>query len=164
LALRHGDREGARAAFAQALEGDQKRLRRFVRLAAQVEELTFGQPRQAALSGYLSATRDAAGLDEEAFGWVWAAKHATTRLDQARRRIELGFAEDIDPQIQAWRASVAAWKPVTEALAAEQQAQSDLHAAALRQAIWAPIAPWLRPETRLLLLAPDGDLARFPFA
>ncbi|HWG43951.1 MAG TPA: CHAT domain-containing protein [Gemmataceae bacterium] len=282
LASRQGDRAGARAAFARALQLDQKQLRHFARTVAEVEVLSFTQPRQLVLHGYLSASRGEPELDEQAFRWVWASKNAVTRLAQARRaavrlagdrgnpeakrilaelvdtcarlrqgqttvhagtslptlvkemnrlelelsqfwpeaerllheaendpgdlaahlpsgsafidfvrytdlaegqafqpryvafvalpgrkprRIELELAQPIDETVNAWRKSVDGWNPrMPDAARRDYEQESETLAAKLRRIVWERIAPVLPAETRLLILAPDGDLARFPFA
>jgi CHAT domain-containing protein len=279
LSLHHGDRDGAREAFASALDLDRRQLRHFARTASEVEALTFTQPRQLVLHGYLSASRDERNLEETAFDHVWASNSAVTRLAEARRaalrlaaetnpearrlmakmdaararlrrdqmtahgdtssdllkemdqlelelskywpeaqkrldeadkgprelsarlprgsafidfirydefterqvvrpryvafvllpgqsarRVELGEAELIDREIRDWRISVDQWKPQSGEAGQAWEKQNEIHSEALRRAVWEPIAERLPADTRLLLLAPDGDLARFPFA
>ena len=84
LALRQGNRAEARVSFVEALKADQQQLRQFGLMAAQIETLTFSQPRELALHGYLSASRNDAALDEHAYDWVWSAKGAITRLEQVK--------------------------------------------------------------------------------
>jgi CHAT domain-containing protein/tetratricopeptide (TPR) repeat protein len=83
-ALRRNDRDSARAAFAEALEVDRRQVRRLERTAGEIEILSFGQVRQTALDGYLSATRGDAGKDADAFRQCWSSNRTVTRLTEAR--------------------------------------------------------------------------------
>jgi CHAT domain-containing protein/Tfp pilus assembly protein PilF len=67
------------------------------------------------------------------------------------RRIELGPAEPIDAAIRQWRQAIDSRKdsPV---------------AADLARLVWRPVAEHLPAGTLTVYLAPDGDLARLPFA
>jgi CHAT domain-containing protein len=283
LAAYQGDRAGASAAFADALRLDQKQLRGFAHAAAEVEVLTFAQPRQLALEGYLATSQNEKDADEQAYRLVWASKNAVTRLAQARRaavrlarergdsearrtlaalvdayarlrqgqttardrtslpnllkeidrleldlgrywpdaersfresseqgpddlaarlpvgsafldfvqyhdltekrslpsryvaflvlpgqrpkRIELGLARDIDKAVNGWRRCVDAWNPLAPApVRRNSEVESLDHIKALRRDVWEPIVPHLPAGTQRLVLALDGDLARFPFA
>jgi tetratricopeptide (TPR) repeat protein len=70
---------------------------------------------------------------------------------QQVRMIALGPAAPIDAAIHAWRQDV-------------EQRRASAVAEALAKLIWSKIAPHLRKETTTLLIAPDGDLTRLPFA
>jgi CHAT domain-containing protein/tetratricopeptide (TPR) repeat protein len=80
------------------------------------------------------------------------------------RRVELGPARPIDRAVNAWREAVAAWDPLATGAREQWERRSDAEAANLRRLVWEPLARHLPAGTRLLYLAPDGDLARFPFA
>jgi CHAT domain-containing protein len=80
-------------------------------------------------------------------------------------RVELGPAAPIDVAVKEWRQAVAAWQPGLPAAEARKlQAKADALGARLRQLVWEPLARPLPPGTRTVYLAPDGDLARLPFA
>jgi len=281
LALQQGNTRDACEAFREALAIDQRQLQSLARMAGELEALTFAQPRQVALSGYLCATRDALATDGEAFNWVWCAKNAVTRLAEARRRairmnedprarqllgeltdvcirisrefatgqtkpsfsgsaranlleererleralreywptaeapveqfgegpeqlagclpegaafvdfvryddfrnpvalgpcyvafvvlrgeaprrVDLGIARPIDAAVNGWRRKMMAWD--ANGPDGDNREKMDQHANELRKSVWEPIQKRLPAETRLLVLAPDGDLARFPFA
>jgi CHAT domain-containing protein len=82
-------------------------------------------------------------------------------------RVDLGPALPIDEAVNGWRKSLAGWK-TARALGPDVQrswiAEGDQHSAALRRLVWEPVAAQLAVGTRLIYLALDGDLARFPFA
>jgi CHAT domain-containing protein/tetratricopeptide (TPR) repeat protein len=67
------------------------------------------------------------------------------------RRVELGAAELIERALADWRKAIAG------------RAASPA-ATQLRRLLWARIAPHLGPDTHTVYLAPDGPLARLPWA
>jgi CHAT domain-containing protein/Tfp pilus assembly protein PilF len=67
------------------------------------------------------------------------------------RRAELGAAEVIERALARWRQSIA------------RRADSPA-AGQLRRLVWEPLARHLDRDTRLVYLAPDGPLARLPWA
>lgn len=76
--------------------------------------------------------------------------------------IPLGSAASIDARISEWRAAVAAGAAAPAAMAA-QPSSSRVSGAALRQAIWDPLAGRLK-ETARVFIVPDGALSLVPFA
>jgi CHAT domain-containing protein/Tfp pilus assembly protein PilF len=84
---------------------------------------------------------------------------------QPVRRAELGAAAPIDAAVRDWRQAIAGWRaalPDAERLALEQRA--DRSARDLGLLVWQPVAAHLPAGTRAVYLAPDGDLARLPWA
>jgi tetratricopeptide (TPR) repeat protein len=71
--------------------------------------------------------------------------------DQPVRLVELGAAQPVDAAVAAWRRDLAAG----QVSAATQT---------LRQLVWEPLAKHLPPGTETVFLAPDGSLARMPWA
>jgi CHAT domain-containing protein len=68
------------------------------------------------------------------------------------RRVELGPAKGIDAAVAAWRQDLVA-------------ARTDSPAASLlREKVWKPLEEALPAGTRAVLLAPDGELTRLPWA
>lgn len=68
------------------------------------------------------------------------------------KRVELGEAGPIDTSVREWRAAIDARREPSEA------------GATLDRLLWQPIAPAIPPGTTTLYVAPDGDLARLPWA
>jgi CHAT domain-containing protein len=67
------------------------------------------------------------------------------------RRVELGAAAPIESALRTWRGPI--------------RGQEESGAAAtLRRRVWEPLAKHLPARTRTVLLAPDGDLTRLPWA
>jgi CHAT domain-containing protein len=66
-------------------------------------------------------------------------------------RVELGDAKPIETTLEKWRQQIVAGQNGTEA-------------DRLRRLIWEPIAKYLKPGTETVVLAPDGVLARLPWA
>jgi CHAT domain-containing protein/tetratricopeptide (TPR) repeat protein len=66
-------------------------------------------------------------------------------------RVELGEAKPIETALDEWRRQI---------VAGEGGAQADT----LRRLLWEPIAKHLMPGTETVVLAPDGVLARLPWA
>jgi CHAT domain-containing protein/tetratricopeptide (TPR) repeat protein len=79
-------------------------------------------------------------------------------------RLDLGWAQDIDAEANAWRALVLAYPGVPEKDRPAAQSAADQHAARLRERVWDKIAPNLPKETSTIYLTVEGDLGRFPFA
>jgi CHAT domain-containing protein len=71
--------------------------------------------------------------------------------NQPVRRVDLGRAEPIESALAEWRRDIADQKP---SAAAER----------LSRLLWKPLAKHLPAGTRTVLLAPDGDLTRLPWA
>jgi CHAT domain-containing protein len=81
------------------------------------------------------------------------------------RRVELGDAGPIDDAVREWRRAITGWRPSlpdAERLALEQRA--DGAAAGLGRLVWRKLAEHLPAGTHTVYLAPDGDLARVPWA
>jgi CHAT domain-containing protein len=74
------------------------------------------------------------------------------RPDSTIVRFELGVAEPIDAAVRAWRDRIA------------KDADTPADAAKVAALIWRPIAAALPMGTRTVYLAPDGELARLPWA
>jgi CHAT domain-containing protein len=72
--------------------------------------------------------------------------------DRPIQRIELGEATRIDNAIRQWRAAI------------EVQRDDSSTAAELTRRVWNPIANAVPAGSKMLYLAPDGDLARLPWA
>jgi tetratricopeptide (TPR) repeat protein len=70
---------------------------------------------------------------------------------QPIQRVELGPAEPIETAVAAWRRDIPE-EPTSPA------------AETLGRLLWQPLAAHLRPDTRAVLLAPDGALTRLPWA
>jgi CHAT domain-containing protein/tetratricopeptide (TPR) repeat protein len=81
-------------------------------------------------------------------------------------RVELGEAAAIDEVVTRWRQAIYAWRPGLSSAQQEQQAVAEERRAAtrLRRLVWQPLAKHLPPGTKTIYLAPDGDLARVPWA
>jgi tetratricopeptide (TPR) repeat protein/CHAT domain-containing protein len=80
-------------------------------------------------------------------------------------RVELEAAADIDLAVDLWRQAVSGWSPsLKPAVQRDLQDRAAKQATALRQLVWEPLAPHLPNDTHTVHLAPDGNLARFPFA
>jgi CHAT domain-containing protein len=86
-------------------------------------------------------------------GWYRADCYAAFVLvpGQAVRRVELGRAAPIEEALTDWRRDIANGK--------ESPA-----AGALRRRVWEPVAKHLPAGTQTVYLAPDGALARLPWA
>src|SRR5262249_47792795 len=81
------------------------------------------------------------------------------------RRVELGPAAPIDLAVDLWRQAVSGWSPSHRSdVQRELEAKTDKQAAALRRLVWVPLTKYLPKDTRMVYLAPDGNLARFAFA
>jgi tetratricopeptide (TPR) repeat protein len=79
-----------------------------------------------------------------------AASSASPKVDV--RRVELGNAREIDNAVSAWRTAI-------------QARQVSPAAERLRELLWAKLAERIPPGTKTLYIsAPDGDLARLPWA
>jgi CHAT domain-containing protein/tetratricopeptide (TPR) repeat protein len=81
------------------------------------------------------------------------------------QRVELGDARPIGAAVRDWRQAIAGWRaslPDADRLALEQRA--DRTAAEVGRLVWQTLAEHLPGGTRTVYLAPDGDLARLPWA
>jgi CHAT domain-containing protein len=70
----------------------------------------------------------------------------------AVKRVELGEAKPIEQALTAWRHALLHGGDHPEA--------ADL----LRKLVWAPLAKHFSPDTEAVYIAPDGELARLPWA
>jgi CHAT domain-containing protein len=69
------------------------------------------------------------------------------------RRVDLGSSEPIKSAVNAWRERFGSAAP-----------GQDSPGARLRELVWEPLATHLPPGTHTVLISPDGDLSRIPFA
>lgn len=74
------------------------------------------------------------------------------RSDRAIRRVELGDAAAIDTACRAWRVAIT------------RGADTPADAARVGALVWRPLAQALPAGTSTVYLAPDGELARLPWA
>jgi len=72
--------------------------------------------------------------------------------DRPVRRIELSDAKAIDAAVRQWRTDIDVGREAPDAVAA------------LHRLLWLPIANALPPGATTIYVAPDGDLARLPWA
>jgi tetratricopeptide (TPR) repeat protein len=74
------------------------------------------------------------------------------RPDKSVRQVELGEAGPTDDAVRAWRAVIAGGK------------DTPADAARVAKRVWEPVARELPSGTSTVYLAPDGELARLPWA
>jgi CHAT domain-containing protein len=67
-------------------------------------------------------------------------------------RVDLGLADAVELALATWRDDVQAQRPDTDS------------AAALAKLVWSPIEPKVPPGTSTILISPDGQLSRLPWA
>src|SRR5207249_508847 len=72
--------------------------------------------------------------------------------DRPMQRVELEEAKPIEEAVRQWRSAI------------ESRGEASAAAAELTQRVWEKIAQALPPGTKTLYLAPEGDLARLPWA
>jgi CHAT domain-containing protein/tetratricopeptide (TPR) repeat protein len=84
---------------------------------------------------------------------------------QAIQRVDLGTAATIEPAVRAWRAAITAQVPAgNDTARAEHEAQLGRQASTLRSVIWEPLEKHLPAATRVVHLAPEGELTQLPWA
>jgi CHAT domain-containing protein/Tfp pilus assembly protein PilF len=83
---------------------------------------------------------------------------------QEVRRVELGRAADIEPAVRAWRETIIAAVPGSEAARREYTARLARQAGALRRLLWAPIEQRLPAGVAAIYLTPDAELTQLPWA
>jgi CHAT domain-containing protein/tetratricopeptide (TPR) repeat protein len=109
-------------------------------------------PERTALVDFLEYFKTAA--DPQKIGWTFCERHLAAfilRRDQAVVFIDLGPVAPLQSEIETWRATFGAREAASSA------------AAAIKRSIWEPLAGHLS-GIDTVLISPDGDLARFPFA
>lgn len=74
---------------------------------------------------------------------------------QRPRRVELGPAKPIDTAVEAWRAAIAAPRGKADERGAARE---------VARLMWVEVAKRFPPAAQSVYLAPDGPLARVPFA
>lgn len=80
-------------------------------------------------------------------------------------RAELGDAAPIDAAIRDWRQAITGWNAaLPDADRRAVEARAERAAAELSRLVWAKLADHLPAGTKTVYLAPDGDLARLPWA
>jgi len=87
-------------------------------------------------------------------GRTWTARYVAfvVRPDRTIRRVELLDAQPIEAALQKWRQGIASLE------------DTPAQAAAVARLVWDPLARELPAGTTTVYLAPDGELARLPWA
>ena len=96
--------------------------------------------------------RDYGWTEENQAKPIWQLRVAAfvVRRDQPVAWIDLGLSADIDSAVETWRAGYGRGEKAQQA------------AAALRQRVWQPLEPSLT-GANIVLISPDGELAKFPW-
>src|SRR5207249_8547051 len=81
------------------------------------------------------------------------------------RRVEFGDAAPINDALRRWLVALTGWRPDgPDAERRDLERQAAAAAADVRRLVWDKLAAALPADTRTVYLAPDGDLARLPWA